>query len=253
MKPNRIFLRGDTHGDFYSWLPQWCEGEETTINDVLIILGDSGLRFEGAARAREQNRKEFVAKYPITIFAVRGNHDRPFTPELCSDVELTACSFIDGANNLMWHDKAYPNIWYFNELDPIFYICGQSFLILPGAYSIDKDWRKIMHWTWYEDEQLSHEQQLDYLDQIHDKMFDHVLSHTCPIEWQPIDLFMRSIDQSRVDSSTEEWLSDVLKYIGYKHWWFGHYHANREYGFVGNYDDIQGETTMLYDKIVRII
>ena len=41
---NRIFVRGDTHGN-YDWLKEWCYDNNTTTNDILIILGDNGLRF----------------------------------------------------------------------------------------------------------------------------------------------------------------------------------------------------------------
>lgn len=48
----RIFIRGDTHGN-YDWLREWCDKNNTTTDDILIILGDSALRFEGALTARE--------------------------------------------------------------------------------------------------------------------------------------------------------------------------------------------------------
>ena len=56
---------------------------------------------------------------------------------------------------------------------------------------------------------------------------NYVLTHTCPTDWQPVDLFMRGLDQSKVDSTMEEYLDDVLRYIGgYDYWYFGHYHYN---------------------------
>ena len=251
---NRVFVRGDCHGDF-DWLEEWCEENETTTNDILILLGDSALRFEGNSSAKEEARKIRVSHCPVTIFAVRGNHDRPFIDPFKEEVELVECQYLDHNHNdniLMWHDNRYNNIWYFNEDNPIYYIKNKSFCILPGAYSVDKEWRQLMHWPWYEDEQLSYHQRLDYLDRIYDRSFDFVLSHTCPYEWRPTDLFLSSIDQSKVDNSTEYWLSDVKKYIGYKYWYFGHYHANRDYGKVSEYD-WNGETIMLFDEVRRIL
>ena len=43
---NRVFITGDRHGNF-EWLMDWCRENETTTNDILILLGDHALRFEG--------------------------------------------------------------------------------------------------------------------------------------------------------------------------------------------------------------
>jgi len=39
-----IYLTGDIHGDF-SRIEQFCEENETTKEDVRIILGDAGINF----------------------------------------------------------------------------------------------------------------------------------------------------------------------------------------------------------------
>ena len=56
---------------------------------------------------------------------------------------------------------------------------------------------------------------------------DVVLSHTCPLDYQPVDMFLSGIDQSAVDSSTEEWLSEIEYELDYKKWYCGHYHIER--------------------------
>ena len=74
MNYNRVFIRGDTHGDF-SWLPAWCIENHTTIDDTLIILGDAGIMYYGPTSDRERMLKEFITKQPITLLCVRGNHE----------------------------------------------------------------------------------------------------------------------------------------------------------------------------------
>ena len=74
MNYNRVFVRGDTHG-YFDWLPDWCEENHTTTNDLLIILGDAGILYYGAKKAREKALKEFISKCPITLLCVRGNHE----------------------------------------------------------------------------------------------------------------------------------------------------------------------------------
>lgn len=258
---NRVFIRGDTHGDF-EWLPEWCRENETTTNDILILLGDHALRFEGANKPRELYRKELVAAQPITIFALRGNHDRPYYKEdgtVWEDIKLTECPLLDnrGCGNLlffedkMWHDSKYPNIWYFQD-GKKYFIKEKSFFTYGGAYSVDKEWRQIMHWTWYPNEIVSNEEHCAVLDTIDHQHFNFILTHTCPTDWQPTDLFMKGLDQSKVDTTMERYLDDVLRYIGrYNYWYFGHYHANRDYGKVSEYWN--GETVMLFDEIRRIL
>ena len=38
---------------------------------------------------------------------------------------------------------------------------------------------------------------------------DMVLSHTTPLKYEPVEVFMSGVDQSRVDKSTEEWLNQI--------------------------------------------
>ncbi len=59
------------------------------------------------------------------------------------------------------------------------------------------------------------------------KHYDMVLSHTAPIDWEPNDLFLRGIDQSKVDKTTEVWLGQFKEMFGWDLWLFGHYHADR--------------------------
>ena len=91
---NRIYVRGDTHGS-YDWLEKFCQDEQTDHSDILILLGDHALRFEGYNNRREVHRKEQVSKFPITIFGVFGNHDRPPRP----DLQETQFSEFEETNN----------------------------------------------------------------------------------------------------------------------------------------------------------
>lgn len=228
MAINRVFCTGDTHGDF-DWLRNWCINNQTTTNDILILLGDSALRFEGAHKAREQMRKSAVSKMPITIFVVRGNHDRPFCNGWEADCRLEHHPDLGDMSAPMWHDPEYPNIWYFADYGRYF-IKNKVFLVVGGAYSVDKEYRQLMHWTWYPEEQLTNDEWLDLFDLVYDYGFDYILTHTCPYEWRPTDLFMKNIDQSKVDTTTEEQLSYLEKIITWKYWLWGHYHADRDYG-----------------------
>lgn len=228
---NRVWIRGDTHGN-YNFLSQFCKDNNTTINDILIILGDSALRFEGANSNREVSRCQFVSKLPITIIALRGNHDRPYftetgllAKELCA-LPATMIPSFDVMSDNLFHDMRYPNIWYFKD-GGHYIINNYSILTIGGAYSVDKEYRQMMHRTWYSNEQLSYTEQSEILNNITGRVFDIVLTHTCPYDWRPTDLFLPFIDQSKVDNSMEIWLNAVKDNIKTTYWLFGHYHDDR--------------------------
>ena len=257
-----MFGVSDCHGNF-EWLEDWCHENQTTTNDILILLGDHALRFEGIDNWREKNRKKKVAVAPITIFCVRGNHDRPYYKEDWTeweDIQLEVCPLLGQTvvgglkvyDDEMWHDPTYPNIWYFQD-GGHYKIKDKTFFVYGGAFSVDWEYRRLMGWTWYPNEIVPHQRHIEILDIVDHQHFDYVLTHTCPTEWQPIDLFVKGMDQSKIDYTMEEYLSDVLHYIGgYDYWYFGHYHDNRNYGEMSEYE-WNGETIMLFDKIVRII
>ena len=59
------------------------------------------------------------------------------------------------------------------------------------------------------------------------KEFDVILSHTCPLKYVPIEMFLPGINQSKVDSSTEEWLDKIEEVADYKSWYCGHWHTDK--------------------------
>ena len=59
------------------------------------------------------------------------------------------------------------------------------------------------------------------------KKFDVILSHTCPFKYEPVETFLPGIDQSTVDTSTEEWLDKIEALADYKAWYCGHWHIDK--------------------------
>ena len=238
MQVNRVFIRGDTHGDF-NFLPYFCVAENTTKNDILIILGDAGINYYGAPHSKEMNLKREISKENITLFCIRGNHeDRPEDrPEYhLKDV---------GIGDKVYVSIAHPNIWFAQDGGE-YKIKGKTYLTIGGAYSVDKFYRMSRGWKWVANEILSMEERSEILDKVYHKKYNYVLTHTCPVEWEPHDLFLPQIDQSKVNKTMENFLSDVKNYIDFDHWYFGHYHANRP--------DIRGDgkVNMLFDHYMEI-
>ena len=83
-------------------------------------------------------------------------------------------------------------------------------------------------WTgWNKDEQLTKEEMNSISERFSGKHFTLVLSHTCPVSWQPFDLFLSGLDQSTVDNTMENWLETFKDKIDWDIWLFGHYHDDR--------------------------
>ena len=61
-----------------------------------------------------------------------------------------------------------------------------------------------------------------------DNKIDVILSHTTPLKYEPTEVFLSGIDQSKVDKSTEQWLDKIEENVEYKKWYCGHYHTNKK-------------------------
>ena len=107
---------------------------------------------------------------------------------------------------------------------------GKKAIAIGGAYSIDKYYRLSHREAWFESEQADEEikayveAQLDACDW----QVDYVLTHTVPIECEPVWAFIPGIDQSTVDKTMEKWLQQIMDNLEFAKWYAGHYHVESE-------------------------
>lgn len=247
MEFNRVWVSGDKHGDF-NWLPRWCEEHQTTPNDALILCGDTGFLYYGADNWREKHMKRMVAGCPITILCVRGNHEA--RPENYSTMNFINLDDDPSVISGYYFESDYPNIRYIAD-GSILDINEKSCLFIGGAYSVDKEFRQLMGYRWFADEELTTEEMVNILDKIDHKYFVYVFTHTCPEAWQPSDLFMSSIDQSKISHRMEQFLTTVSEIIDFDTWYFGHFHADRNILYSPTHPG-QGEAHMLYNAFEKI-
>lgn len=135
----------------------------------------------------------------------------------------------------LWHggtvfyEDEYPGILFAKDGE-IFDLNGKQTVEMGGAYSIDKAIRLAYGWGWWEDEQPTKEIKR-YVEQQLEKSgwkVDVVLSHTTPLKYVPVEVFMSGVDQSRVDKSTEIWLDYIEEKLFYDKWYCGHYHTEKK-------------------------
>ena len=220
---NRVFITGDTHGNFRR-VRELCNKAETSKDDTLIILGDSGINYYTDLR-RKRYIKE-VAKLPITLFCIHGNHE-----ERAENID----SYIESQ---FWEGRVlieedYPSIKF--ALDgEIFNIPTtqgkKQAIVIGGAYSVDKYYRLQIGAKWYSSEQPSDKikRKVEQILERENQEIDIILSHTCPYKYIPREWFLASIDQNTVDNSTELWLDTIQDNLKrYEKWYCGHYHGNK--------------------------
>ena len=212
-------ITGDTHAGF-SRFKNYNEDFQNGNDCAVIILGDSGLNYtlnEGDSHLKNMLHK----RYKFTIYCVRGNHEaRP------QDVPGMKLIYDEEVQGEVYYQPKWPRIRYFKDWG-IYTIDNHPTAIIGGAYSVDKFYRLNNGLKWFKNEQLSTNEMLECTRDLTDAQVDFVLTHTCPYPWRPSDLFLNSIDQSKVDNSMELFLEELAKCFDWKIWCFGHYHADR--------------------------
>jgi len=214
-----IYITGDTHGNFER-VDRFCQRMQTTTEDVLIILGDAGINYYG--RDRDIGRKEEIAKLPITLFCIHGNHEqRP--------ARIKGYHESTWQGGIVYVEDAFPNIIFAKDGE-LYDIAGNRTIVIGGAYSVDKFYRLARNWGWWPDEQPSAEIKAYVEEQLEKSGWDvdMVLSHTIPVKYEPTEVFLPGLDQSTVDKSTEEWLGRIEERLQYRKWYAGHYHVAKK-------------------------
>lgn len=208
-----IYITGDMHREFYR-----LHDIEKNKDNMLIILGDAGINYY--LDERDKLLKEQLNSYNIKLFCVQGNHEeRP--------KNISTYKEIDMFGGKVYIEEEYPNL-IFAKNGELYDIDNKKVLVIGGAYSVDKNYRIIYGHPWFKDEQLSKEEKDNILNKYKNEHIDIILSHTCPLKYEPTEVFMKGIDQSDVDKSMEQFLNKVEESINYDKWYCGHYHTEKQ-------------------------
>lgn len=208
-----IYITGDTHREFYK-----LHDVEKNKDNMLIILGDVGINYY--LDERDKKLKEQLNSYNIKLFCIQGNHEE--RPE-----KISTYKEIDMFGGKVFIEEEYPNL-IFAKNGELYDIDNKKVLVIGGAYSVDKNYRIIYGYPWFKDEQLNKEEMDNILNKYKGQYIDIVLSHTCPLKYEPTEVFMKGIDQSDIDKSMERFLDKVEQSINYDKWYCGHYHTEKQ-------------------------
>ena len=227
-------VTGDTHGQIMTRLRNIDTTNYPPKETALIILGDAGINFY--LDKTDLKNKKIINNQGFTLYCVRGNHEE--RPKNLGYIEHW---YDENVKGYVMYEPDFPNIKYFKDGNT-YEICGKSILVIGGAYSVDK-WYRLNrvgvtskldkdylnpHKTgWFPDEQLFDWEMATIEKEYFGKHYDVILTHTCPVSWEPIELFLPGLNQSDVDKTMELWLDKVKQNISWNIWLFGHYHSDQ--------------------------
>ena len=229
----KFYVTGDKHGQFHTILQNEIVKDP---NNAIIILGDAGINYY-LRDLDDKLKKEISENSQCMWYIVRGNHEA--RPQDCSvPYEVIWDPWVGGQ---VYVQEEYPNIRFFLDFGEYF-INGSHVAVIGGAYSVDKWWRLARAGVlkkcdlnynnpkrtgWFPNEQLSKEEMERANYVFEGKIFDFVFSHTCPLSFQPTDLFLSAVNQSEVDTSMEQWMDQLKDKMDWFVWLYGHYHSDR--------------------------
>ena len=120
--------KGDIY-DLYNGRHPWkferieafCRRQNTRREDVLIILGDAGINYDGWVRDRV--KKYFLEALPITLFCIHGNHEqRPQT------LDTYKRRWHGG---VVYYEEEYPDLLFAKDGE-IFELDGWQTMVIGG-------------------------------------------------------------------------------------------------------------------------
>lgn len=212
-----VYITGDIHGDPMR-IYAFAKKHKLTKNDMVIILGDVGANYYGDER--DERTKENLSKVRVPILCIHGNHEmRPW--------EADGYTLVKWNGGKVWVQEKYPQLLFAKDGE-IYTIDGKKYIAIGGAYSVDSYWRIKHHAGWWESEQPTEEIKKFVEKQLQVNEIDIILSHTCPRKYKPIEAFLPFIDQSTVDTSTEDWLDSIEEKVNYQAWYCGHWHIEKD-------------------------
>lgn len=235
----RVFITGDTHGSAAEIRNRILQIKDANKDDFVIICGDAGFEYQDHVMGSAKKEAE---KFPGTWIVLRGNHDSSYWKEHTyidkDDTYQTinnSWEIFNYRNCAYLRQKKYPNIWYLPDEGCIYNIEDYEILFIPGAYSVDKDYRIKNYLPWNPNEQLTKKEKKELYTIVSNWIknnfsIDFIVGHTFPIETEKYyrDLFLSFIDQSEVDKTTEIFISEICSIIlSFKQYFGGHIHDDR--------------------------
>lgn len=223
-----IYITGDTHGpiDIHKLNKRYFDDSTLTKKDYLIICGDFGLVWDNSPE--EKYWLDWLNDKNYTTLFIDGNHENH---------SLLNSYPIETWNGGKVH-KIRDSVLHLMR-GQVFTIDNHTFFTMGGADSIDKDWR-IPGKSWWSEEMPSDEEYIEANLNLYnyENEVDYIITHTAPTS-----IVNQLIPEIKPPDRLTDFLEDIKKSVKYKHWYFGHFHGDR---------DIDEKYTLLYYNIIPL-
>ena len=231
---NKIFITGDTHGNFTRLSHKnWPEGKTLDKDDFVIICGDFGGIWLNKSDKDEIYKLNWLNEKPWTTLFVDGNHE--------NFIRLNRLPKKEKFGGLV--GEVRESILHLRR-GQIYYIAGKLFFAFGGGKSIDKIWRTPFISWWPEEEPTTKELDNGLLNlQSYFNRVDYVITHTAPesILKKLGEIALRDYGEKK--ESLTKYFEHVMLTTNFDRWFFGHFHED---GKVGE------KFQALYKSIVQI-
>ena len=208
----RVFITGDIHGQRRVQrlgLHDFPVGAQLDKDDYLIICGDFGLVWADNSEHRYWLR--WLEKRPFTTLFVDGNHE---------NFDILNAMPAEEWNGGLVH-RIGPSVLHLMR-GQVYGIAGATYFTMGGATSVDIPVRKPGI-TWWPGEMPSQQEYATALESLDTCgwQVDYVLTHCCSSATQ------KRVNATFQNDDLTHFLTDVEKRLAFKHWFFGHYHFDR--------------------------
>lgn len=207
-----VFVTGDCHQDFTK-IYTFADRMDLGPDDHVIVLGDMGLFWRNDRKDANVVIKDFEARYNFNLYFVDGNHEN-FNILKTLDTNEKDMGIVSPHIHWLKRGRRYN-------------IGGKDILALGGADSVDK-YRRTEGLSWWADEAIT-DADVARVEMAH---YDYVLTHTCPTSiFNENKMYLCTLGNIVDDDNPDFKISNnkleqVLSFIDFKHWYFGHYHVN---------------------------
>lgn len=212
-----IYFLSDQHGgECYGDLQKYLD--MATEEDLLIILGDLGLRFQDT----EENRKfdEFILSAKKKIAFIDGNHENFDYLYSFPEEDYLGGRVHRLTENIVHLERGY-----------IYTIEGKSFFTFGGCNSGAK-WKPLG--LWYPEEAPTEAELARAYENLkaYGNKVDYVLTHK----------YETGVGKTQTPA-LRELCSYINEHVEFKHWYAGHWHTDKP---------IDEKHTLVYEKLTPI-
>ena len=221
-----LYITGDTHGDYdITKLTSRSFPDTLTKNDYVLICGDCAAVWDKGFGDR-YIQKWFDNKSWTTLY-VDGNHENH---DALRELPL------EEWNGGLVH-KVSDSVIHL-ERGQLFNIDGHTLFTMGGATSIDKQWR-VEGKSWWKSELPTAEEikQAENKLQEYNNKIDYIITHCAS------NRMIEHMVRHKESDILTDWFESIEDKVDFKHWYFGHYHIDKE---------IDDKHTALYNKVIKL-